>query len=374
MFIIPFLITFLLNLSALILAQNVEEYENTIKLRGSETKRRNLFNRGSLALPLLFETLQVERKLQPYQPCGTILDEITLSEMPQALHAFGYGTLDLFASGLKYGIQVRKVCSSCNSVVSSSDESLRHNTTALNEICGEKVYGHNDNHSGLVLFPIVKDGNELIVKPGTLAGHVHSRPATRLDSFVAPSTSWPQALDILGSLIARAGSGAVSIVPDFIGYGESASLHRAYLIKKGYLSSTIPLWIEVRSILAEETRGLSSLANAATFTGYSEGGYASVSLADGFVSALGTDVLRVMAGGGPYRTSSALWLRNSIKNSESIQPNYEFIGTLSGGSYSSTYPEVANYGTGQNVLSSSFYSDGKSQNPVEWLSEPDIDS
>ena len=370
---IRLLITVLLNLLVFIKSVNAEQYESDIMLRSSTTKkRRNLRDRG-VSLPLFSETLQGSgRNLQSYQPCGKVLDEIPLSEMRQVLHIFGSGVLDLFALGLKYGIQVRKICSSCNSLISSSDQSVKYNATALNSICGEDIYGHNDNYSGLALFPMVNDGSELIVRPGTLKGHVHSR-TTRLDSSLAPSTTWPPSPDVLGSIFATAASGAVSIIPDFIGFGESAFLHRAYLIKKGYLSSTIPLWVEVRSILVEETKGVSSLANAATFAGYSEGGYASVALADGFKTVLGTDIIGVMAGGGPYRTSSVLWI-DSIKNSQKIQSKYSFIGTLLGGSYSSTYPEVANHDTGQNILSSSFYSDGKPQNPVDWLSEPDINA
>jgi hypothetical protein len=67
-------------------------------------------------------------------------------------------------------------------------------------------------------------------------------------------------------------TGMVSILPDFMGYGESMHYtDRVYMKKDPYVTATLPLWIQARSDLMDRTRGRSKLGNEAIFAGYSEG-------------------------------------------------------------------------------------------------------
>ncbi len=74
-------------------------------------------------------------------------------------------------------------------------------------------------------------------------------------------------------------------------------------MKRAYRTSVIPLWLLAKRRIAEVSQSSSYLADATIITGYSEGGYAAVSIASA-ISALGGDIVALQAGGGPYRMSS----------------------------------------------------------------------
>jgi len=169
----------------------------------------------------------------------------------------------------------------------------------------------------------------------------------------------------------------VSILPDFMGYGESSKfIDRAYLIRNSYLTATLPLWIKAKSDMIDESEGRSSLARAGVFAGYSEGGYASAALSDGFSKSIGMEIIKTFAAGAPFRLSSAQPMTGLEKfdNGED-KAIYRFMYILFGSSYSSTYPGVANYNTNQDLLATEFTDPSNPQlNVLAWLKEEGIDA
>ena len=70
--------------------------------------------------------------------------------------------------------------------------------------------------------------------------------------------------------IYEASQGFVTVVPDYIGYGNSAQVLHPYLLPKGYVDATIDLLRAARSFAASQKISL----DAFFLKGYSEGGYA----------------------------------------------------------------------------------------------------
>ncbi len=77
---------------------------------------------------------------------------------------------------------------------------------------------------------------------------------------------------------------------------------RSYAFKLGYQISTVPLWLYTKKLIAE-TYPDSELEDSVVVSGYSEGGYAAVSIAEA-LSAIEVDIISLQAGAGPYRLSS----------------------------------------------------------------------
>ena len=128
-----------------------------------------------------------------------------------------------------------------------------------------------------------------------------------------------------------AASGNVALAPDSLGYGASydyfkryvshatdipvaaavtvlISLPRSpfftsYLVKKAYQTSAIPLWLKAQQLIVDETGCETELANTVVVSGYSEGGYGSVAIAQA-LDCLGVEIIKLQAGGGPYKLAS----------------------------------------------------------------------
>ncbi len=185
--------------------------------------------------------------------------------------------------GLKYGVRAKIVCASCESIrnrLTSLEMTSYHNNRHFERYCGSDVYGNDMEHSGLVMIPLVVDehGN-LTEKPGTHMGFIHSR-GTKFNRFYVPSGFQPwfgdgryseTKRDIFIGFVATARMGAVSILPDFMGYGISQAF-RSYIIRDAYVTATLPLWIKAGLDLRESTDCKAALANVAYLDGYSEGG------------------------------------------------------------------------------------------------------
>ena len=81
-------------------------------------------------------------------------------------------------------------------------------------------------------------------------------------------------------------------------------------------------------------------------------GYASISIAEGLQSVLKIKIQKVMVGGTPFRLLSAMM--KAIKMTDLGISAYFRVGLLFGISYSSTYPAIANYETGQDLLDTKY--------------------
>jgi len=273
----------------------------------------------------------------------------------------------LFANDKIYGVQVMKVCASCESVVGegagAGAQDLYENPS-FDHYCGENAYGHDLEHSGLVFLPLV--GND--VRPGTMPGYVYSR-ATKAGKYErGPSLDLDTHLDYAFGIIATMAMGSISFAPDFMGYGAETTAEKGFLLRDTYLTSSIPLWLWVSNFVAESTDSRSALGDAAFYIGASEGAYASVALAEGFRAALGVVPVNTFASAGPYRLGSAAILKTIINPvAGGDVETYGYIGILLGEVYSSTNPNAANFGQGQDLLH-----DENRELALSWLNDPDL--
>ena len=110
------------------------------------------------------------------------------------------------------------------------------------------------------------------------------------------------------------------------------------------------LYLGVQDMIATTSEGCSALDNAATFAGYSEGGFACVAVALAF-DALGYDVINVASGAAPFKTVRQLqWSIEQFDAGGAIDPLLSSALAFAGNSFSSTNPDLANSGTGQDPL------------------------
>ncbi len=208
--------------------------------------------------------------------CGEVIATVNPSDAVTFVATKGADVpnIDVITSLIEYGVQVKVVCGSCKTI---SEELKPSNNEYFEKYCGSKLYGYDDLQSGLVMIPLVEDksrgnGAELIPLQGTLKGFIHTR-ATKINRYDIPSQMWdyPFSIEILIAFIATSLSGAISLAPDFMGYGHSESV-RSYLVRDAYLTATIPLWMKVGEDLNKETSQRTMLADAVAVEGYSEGG------------------------------------------------------------------------------------------------------
>jgi dienelactone hydrolase len=110
----------------------------------------------------------------------------------------------------------------------------------------------------------------------------------------------------LGALAASS-AGTYTLVPDVIGNGEDWESVRSYVVKEVYQASAIPLLLKVLDNLEiKEEYKCTVLDKRVAIMGYSEGGYATVSIADA-IDMLDDGYLHTYTGvgGAPLRLSSA---------------------------------------------------------------------
>jgi hypothetical protein len=133
----------------------------------------------------------------------------------------------------------------------------------------------------LVFVPI--DPETGFVFTGYLRGFVNGRSLHNLEAY--PSRSWPRNvgealseegrplntilfdyIDYLSAMVA-ASAGAVSITPDYIGYGESVGYNRTFISKIPYEQAISLAWLGTKKYLEDELNGCSLLDSTATVTG-----------------------------------------------------------------------------------------------------------
>jgi len=292
-----------------------------------------------------------ERSLQVVPSCGEILTSWTRDEAVNNLSTVineSLGGLEAalliaaLSAAAKNGIQVRKLCASCTDIQAPPSN--------YDNFCGADDYGFDVRHSGLLFLPLTADATSIL--PGTHKSIVYC-VGTRTNS--QPSTEWEGAnsgIEVFLNVALTVTTGSAVVIPDYMGQGESqGQTSRGYIVRKSYSTSVIPLWLATNELIRTETDCSSSLANSVATVGYSEGGYASVAAADA-LNIIGADLIRVEAGGAPFRLSTVTTL-SAVENADDgtfPSGSREYFG-LVGSSYSSTYRDVANYEKGQDVLS-----------------------
>jgi hypothetical protein len=197
----------------------------------------------------------VERFLQtpivpisPSRECGQVIGVTPMEVIIDLMNTIAgriNGTLidavaPLLNATIRYDIEARVVCSSCEQVATSS---LSADTSefGFGTYCGEDRYLYNATHSGLLFLPIDRETGKVIANV-KLKGAVFAH-SLMIDTTGAPSEFWPEDLqdflasgdtaafgalyNMIGGLFAT-GAGVVSIMPDYTGFGQSSQYTKRY--------------------------------------------------------------------------------------------------------------------------------------------------
>lgn len=286
----------------------------------------------------------------PPPACDEVLETWNVSQVMDGLQTYidssGSTALQSVLFPLiKYGVQIRKICASC-----SDPASILATST---DFCSSDAYGSDVTFSGLAMIPLQEE--DLTVIPGRLILNMYAR-GTRASS--EPSTEWQgsdSTPELLYTLVVTVVTGCVSLLPDYMGYGESlGTAYRSYIVNKSYQTSSVPLAVRLHQLLQVESQNTTRLSNGAVVNGYSEGGYAAVSIANA-LNSVGIDILYVQAGGAPIAIASTQLLRTLKRIDQGTFPpeNFFFLALL-GSAFSSTNPDLANYQKGQDLLDRSY--------------------
>lgn len=217
----------------------------------------------------------MERDSDVYSPPTRALMHIYLGDAGDQLKALALPLV-------RYGVQVRKVCAICSDFMDG---------------CASKQYGGNVTHSGLWMLPLMKDSTEIANGTHKTILYCHGTRAV-----TQPSTDFDgkdSGIEIILNLLFTATTGSFTIMPDYMGQGESfANVFRGYIARESYETSVIPLYLQARKTIKEETE-CSAVSKSVFLMGYSEGGYSSLAVADKLFN-VGYGILQVHSGGAPY--------------------------------------------------------------------------
>lgn len=290
----------------------------------------------------------IHRRLQT-SACGDEIGRVSQAEMKALastlltylLTQFGAinlleNTLNYFASSLRYDVVAYKVCGSCAQAQAMlSDEAVVQDESvfgAFASYCGTDKYGSDAQHSALVFVPVTTtdttgDLTKATIAEGSLRSFVNMH-LTQTSVSGAPTEIWPANLtkvltfeegasnveevlvnfiDYLGPLVAG-GSGAVTVIPDYIGFGASLTTHnRTYGFPPTYMQAAVTSWMATKQAIEEDTYGWSIKEGTAGCTvmdavvsvaGVSEGGMASIAAGPALQQA-GVRVLSINSGAAP---------------------------------------------------------------------------
>lgn len=198
---------------------------------------------------------------------GYACDEVIATLTAEEVYAEVRNLLPTNNTSALNAVEIRKICASCDSVRAwTGFEKQIYDNDFFDMYCGSNVYGHDFIHSGLIMYPMETLPNgSLSYKSGQFRGFVYSRPTVLLRTE-APSGLGLESESLPFGLLGTGVTGMISILPDYMGYGESRHFtDRAYMIKDPYLTAALPLWIKAKSNIHI------SLKDEAIFAGYSEG-------------------------------------------------------------------------------------------------------
>ena len=176
------------------------------------------------------------------------------------LHSFGYILYYIIysiAELVTYGVQIRKICSSCD-----EENSFGPGVIDKNNLGYCNGYGKDATVSGLLVLPINEEG-QIISGPmkNSIWSHVTSGQTCNIPSAFNVNKAFPERTDVNALVPLLLGStGSASLAPDNMGYGSSYDYFKGYLHKRQYQTSFMPLWLKARRIVAEETLCKSEIA------------------------------------------------------------------------------------------------------------------
>jgi len=245
------------------------------------------------------------------------------------------------------GIKAVKVCAKCANFKRMVKPEYQDKYA---EIC--EGYGADGTVSALALIPIKKNGRIL---RGALEGAITYRGIQSF-TYDAPSSKWPSSglagtppdnsffreTDYLQTMMI-AGSGKVAVMPDGIGFGESGSCFKGAYIKELYKAATVPVYLATKQYIGKDTNCRSELTDTLAVSAYSEGGYASVVIAD-VLTSLGFSVTNINAGSLAHNVMTFVSAASGQIISDTVSLQFAWAVPIAIATFSSTVPGIANYG------------------------------
>lgn len=196
-----------------------------------------------------------------------------------------------------------------------------------------------------------------------------------MTEYLATATANPQnfilaTADYLFPL-AAAGSGAIVVIPDYIGYGQSVDYNRTYGAAMPYSQSFAMSWLATQKYVASSTEGSSELENVATVHGYSEGGYSAL-VGTFALQQVGVTILGAFLGGAPLQP--ILQYASVLKIFADGPPANLFqlfllklLVSFTGYASSNEFSFLANTGADQPMLADAFLMPGTPENAIDWF-------
>ena len=200
--------------------------------------------------------------------------------------------LRVLLNAVQYNVKAIKICGTCTAINDVMDTSNEYGS--FNSYCGNDIYGYNAQHSALLFIPVV-NGTEDTISIGEYKGFV-SMHTLELDATKSPSETWPtnlnETLDNLSNdqeqlfnlfspfldAIMAAATGAIAIIPDYIGYGETqTSYNRTAFYEPSYMQAAIVSYYAAQQYVRTITESCSILGNELAISGASEGSFGAVS-------------------------------------------------------------------------------------------------
>ena len=131
-------------------------------------------------------------------------------------------------------------------------------------------YGYDVTHSGLVLFPVDYDANDMantsIINTKKLNTWFHIRgvrwtqQGARFGTYQPGFETWEYA-------VLAASLGYVSVIPEKSGYGTASSLVPSDMVKKSIFTATLPLHSFAESYVNMLSNGKTKLKGGAVYLG-----------------------------------------------------------------------------------------------------------
>ena len=319
------------------------------------------------------------------------------------------------AATIQYDFDVWKLCGSCTSVtpfVVDDKNTIDDTSTFANfgSYCGPDFYGYNAEHSFLVMIP--KDDSSSLAEEekktlpplsGYLSGfvqmHQTESTASRAPTQVFPSsvalelqklqdsnfTDTDLLIDFTVNIFLETvtpmlatSAGAVGIVPDYLGYGETFLTHnRTYFYHESYMQSAVVSWLTTQAFLQNDlSNGCSILENRLAIAGASEGSFATIAAAAAF-RRLGISVLSAFPSAPIFDAETTIATTIEAYDSASVTPDDDLFFVSRVGFPFSVFvssidiPGLANSFTGQRTVNPEWNIPGnKSRNVISWFASP----
>lgn len=242
--------------------------------------------------------------------------------------------------------------------------------------------------SALVFVP-TEVGSDTILQ-GQIRGFISNRGTTS-DLYFSPSEFWPANITnyilsntieqiLLGMTDYLAPAifgvwGAIAIAPDFVGYGESYLTPRAYFVLGNMAQSGALAWLATQEFVRTVSNGCTVLEAAASVSGYSEGGTATIPVALA-LRQLEVRVVGAYVGGAAY-TPTLLFssvFEKFAEDAPDLESTDLFLWKLFlpmvAYSHSIENSFLENTGSGQILLSQNYSQGGVETNIYDWFDPP----